>query len=118
MARAVQRVLEHLGFGPSDGIYGDAGDVTSEQVGVLTPRYNTQDFFVQLGNLLGLTSTPWIDFLAVWGHLRAAGRSLPARLMKSWIMRMPEPMPLGLTFLLAMVRAMVSASLVNRPLGG
>ena len=38
--------------------------------------------------------------------------------MKNWIMRMPEPGPLGLTFLLAIARAMVSASLVNRPLGG
>ena len=31
---------------------------------------------------------------------------------------MPEPMPLGLTFLLAMVRAMVLASLVNSDCGG
>src|SRR2546429_2108745 len=51
-------------------------------------------------------------------RFRAPGRSLPARLMKHWIMRMPEPIPLGLTFLLAMVRAMVSASFVNRLLGG
>ena len=51
-------------------------------------------------------------------RLRAAGRSLPARLMKNWIIRMPEPMPFGLTFLLANVRAMVSASLVNKFFGG
>jgi hypothetical protein len=37
-------------------------------------------------------------------------------LMWNWIMRMPEPMPLGLTFLLAIVRAMVLASLVKMPL--
>src|SRR5262245_42314266 len=49
---------------------------------------------------------------------RWGGRFLPARLMKNWIMRIPEPMPLGLTFLLAIVRAMVWASLVNRPCGG
>src|SRR2546430_15448445 len=51
-------------------------------------------------------------------RLRVADRFLPARLMKNWIMRMPEPMPLGLTFLLAMARAMVCASFVNKPLGG
>jgi len=33
-------------------------------------------------------------------------------------MRMPEPIPLGLTFLLAIVLAIVSASLVNKSLGG
>src|SRR2546425_357820 len=43
---------------------------------------------------------------------------LPARLMKNWIMRMPEPIPFGLTFLLAIVRATVGASFVNRPAGG
>src|SRR5262249_33086555 len=31
---------------------------------------------------------------------------------------MPEPIPLGLTFRFAIVRAIVSASLVNTPLGG
>ena len=31
---------------------------------------------------------------------------------------MPEPMPLGLIFLLGILRAMVFASLVNNPLGG
>ena len=43
---------------------------------------------------------------------------MPARLMKNWIMRRPEPGPLGLTRLLAMVRAIVRASLVKRPGGG
>jgi hypothetical protein len=33
-------------------------------------------------------------------------------------MRMPEPMPLGLTRGLAMIRAMVRASLVKSPSGG
>jgi len=51
-------------------------------------------------------------------RLRAAGRALPARLMKYRIMRMPEPIPLGLTFLLPITRAMVRAPLVNRSLGG
>src|SRR5262249_47102079 len=49
---------------------------------------------------------------------RVGGRLLPARLMKNWIMRMPEAMPLGLTFLVAMVLAIVCASLVNRSRGG
>jgi hypothetical protein len=31
---------------------------------------------------------------------------------------MPEPIPLGLTFLLAMIRATVSASFVKVPFGG
>src|SRR5438105_768211 len=48
-----------------------------------------------------------------WG-----GRFLPARFTKNWIMRMPEPIPLGLTFLLAMTRAMVRASFVKVPGGG
>src|SRR5207245_2639630 len=51
-------------------------------------------------------------------RLRPAGIPLPARLMKYWIMRMPEPMPWGLTFLLAIMRAMVLASLVKVPSGG
>src|SRR5438105_4645273 len=51
-------------------------------------------------------------------RLRVADRFFPARLMKNWIMRMPEPMPFGLTFLLAMPLAMVLASLVNRLAGG
>jgi hypothetical protein len=38
--------------------------------------------------------------------------------MKYWIMRIPEPIPLGLTFLLAIARAIVRASLVNRPSAG
>ena len=38
--------------------------------------------------------------------------------MKYCIMRMPEPVPLGLTFFDAMCRAIVSASLVNIPFLG
>src|SRR5882672_4808460 len=38
--------------------------------------------------------------------------------MKYWIMRMPEPIPLGLTFLLPKERAMEAASLVNTWRGG
>src|SRR5437899_2614967 len=38
--------------------------------------------------------------------------------MNNWIMRMPEPMPLGLIFLLAMILATVGASLVKVPAGG
>jgi hypothetical protein len=40
-------------------------------------------------------------------------RSLPARLMNNWIMRIPEPMPLGETRLRAIVRAICSADLVK-----
>jgi len=43
---------------------------------------------------------------------------LPAQLMKYWTMRIPEPMPFGLTSLLAIRLAMVSASLVKSNLGG
>jgi len=50
--------------------------------------------------------------------LREAGKSLPARLMKYCIIRMPEPIPLGLTFFEAICRAIVSASLVNMPFLG
>jgi hypothetical protein len=32
--------------------------------------------------------------------------------MKNWTIRMPEPIPLGLTVFVAMTRAMVSASFV------
>src|SRR5437773_1269399 len=49
---------------------------------------------------------------------RVGDKLLPARLMKNWIMRIPEPIPRGLTFLLAMVLAMLLASLVNAPAGG
>src|SRR6185437_1294598 len=38
--------------------------------------------------------------------------------MKNWIMRMPEPTPLGLTFLLPSERAIVLASLVKTRSGG
>jgi len=38
--------------------------------------------------------------------------------MKYVSMRMPEPGPLGETFFEAKLRAMVAASLVNRPSGG
>ena len=51
-------------------------------------------------------------------RLREAGMSLPARLMKYCIIRMPEPIPLGLTFFEAICRAIVSASLVNIPFFG
>src|SRR5262249_44639142 len=51
-------------------------------------------------------------------RLRDADRPLPARLMKNWIIRTPEPMPFGLTDRRAMVRAIVAASLVKRPSGG
>ncbi|MGV3771328.1 MAG: beta strand repeat-containing protein, partial [Verrucomicrobiales bacterium] len=47
--------FQNLGFGPSDGTYGNAGDVTPEQVGVLVERYDTPGFIVALGNELGLT---------------------------------------------------------------
>jgi hypothetical protein len=50
--------------------------------------------------------------------LREAGKSLPARLMKYCIIRIPEPTPLGLTFFEAICRAIVSASLVNMPFLG
>src|SRR5262245_41508739 len=42
----------------------------------------------------------------------------PDRLINIWTIRIPEPIPLGLTFFEAMVLAMVSPSLVNRPFGG
>ena len=51
-------------------------------------------------------------------RLREAGKPLPARFMKYCIMRMPELIPLGLTFFEAMCRAIVSASLVNMPFLG
>jgi hypothetical protein len=38
--------------------------------------------------------------------------------MKNWIILIPEPMPLGLTFLLAKAFAMVAAFLVNTRSGG
>ena len=38
--------------------------------------------------------------------------------MKYWIMRMPEPIPPGLTLFRAMIRATLSASLANVPSGG
>jgi hypothetical protein len=38
--------------------------------------------------------------------------------MKYWIIRIPEPIPLGLTLVLAIVRAIDSASLVKVPSGG
>jgi hypothetical protein len=51
-------------------------------------------------------------------RLREAGRFLPARLMKYWIMRIPDPIPFGLTFLLAMTLATVSASWLKVSRGG
>jgi hypothetical protein len=50
--------------------------------------------------------------------LREAGKPFPARFMKYCIIRIPEPIPLGLTFFEAMCRAIVSASLVNMPFFG
>jgi hypothetical protein len=51
-------------------------------------------------------------------RLRDIGKFLPARLMKNWTMRTAEPSPFGLTFLLAIVLATVSASLVKASFGG
>jgi Ca2+-binding RTX toxin-like protein len=42
-----------LGFNRSDGNYGDTGDVTAEQVAVVSARYDTDAFFEALGDLLG-----------------------------------------------------------------
>src|SRR5262249_28749117 len=54
----------------------------------------------------------WSSLLAFSSSsFRPGGRFFPARLMKYWIMRIPEPMPLGLTSLLAITLAMVRASL-------
>src|SRR6516162_11402858 len=50
--------------------------------------------------------------------LRAGDNPLPARLMKNWIIRVPEAIPFGLTFLLAMARAIVAGSLVKMREGG
>ena len=38
--------------------------------------------------------------------------------MKYWTIRIPDPIPLGLILLLAIARAIVSASLVNKSFGG
>lgn len=46
-----------LGFGPADGSYGDGGDTSVDQASVETARYTTEQFFVELGNALGLTVT-------------------------------------------------------------
>ncbi len=48
---------------------------------------------------------------------RDGGRFRPARLMKNWIMRIPEPSPLGDTRLLAIVRAICCAE-PEKVLGG
>ena len=45
-------------------------------------------------------------------------RPLPARLIKKVSIRMPDPGPLGETFLEANVLAIVAALFVNRPAGG
>src|SRR4029453_13456193 len=42
-----------------------------------------------------------------------AGRFAPARLMKYWTIRIAEPSPFGLTFLVAITRAIVAASFAN-----
>src|SRR6185295_17882619 len=44
--------LGDLGFGPSDNNYGDANDTTAEQTAVIMNRYDTRQFFIQLGNVL------------------------------------------------------------------
>jgi hypothetical protein len=51
-------------------------------------------------------------------RFRVIDKFLPARLIKYWIIRMPEPIPLGLTLFFAMVLAIVWASFVNKALGG
>ena len=51
-------------------------------------------------------------------RLREAGRPLPPRFRKYCIIRMPESIPFGLTFLEAICRAIVPASLVNMPFSG
>jgi hypothetical protein len=51
-------------------------------------------------------------------RLRLIDKLLPARLMKYWIIRMPEPTPRGLTLFFAIVLAIVWASFLNRSLGG
>jgi hypothetical protein len=51
-------------------------------------------------------------------RFRVMDRLLPARLMKYWIIRMPDPTPPGLTLFLAIVLAIVWASLLNKSLGG
>ena len=52
--------MESLGFGPADGVYGDedgseADPYTVEQTAVETHRYITEEFFVALGDVLGLS---------------------------------------------------------------
>ena len=54
--------MEALGFGPSDGNYGDedgseANPYTTEQTAIETHRYTTEEFFVALGDLLGIPVT-------------------------------------------------------------
>ncbi len=44
--------LGDLGFGPSDGNYGDANDITAEQVGTIVNRYDTKHFFEVLADVL------------------------------------------------------------------
>ena len=53
-------------------------------------------------------------------RLRAAERPLPPRLMKYWIMRIPEPIPLGLTFLLSIAgncRGVLGEEILGRERG-
>jgi hypothetical protein len=47
-------------------------------------------------------------------RLRVIDKLLPARLMKYWIMRIPEPTPRGLTLFFAIVLAIVCAPFVNK----
>jgi len=49
---------------------------------------------------------------------RLVSRLFPARLMKNCTIRIAEPSPFGLTFLVAITRAIVSASFLYKPSGG
>jgi hypothetical protein len=51
-------------------------------------------------------------------RFRVMDRVLPARFMKYWIIRMPDPTPPGLTLFLAIILAIVWASFLNKSLGG
>ncbi len=49
---------EDLGFGPADSIYGDATDVTPEQVGLETSRYDVEDFFEAVRQVVAPLAPP------------------------------------------------------------
>jgi hypothetical protein len=71
--------------------------------------YFLPDFFSRLCRILLAFSS---------SLLRDVGKVFPARFRKYCIIRMPEPMPFGLTFFEAICLATVSASLVNTPFSG